>query len=295
MNKYAGFIGLGHMGLPMAQNILKKDGKLIINNRSSGVYQAFQGGNVEIAANAREIAEKADVVFLSLPGPVQVAEIVGGADGLIANGTAGQIIVDLSTVSPKLNLELWEAAKEKGIAYIDVPVSGGPAGAEKGALSLMVGASEEEIEDLGVLPYLESIGNKIFYIGKRGGGSAIKLINNYMAFATQVINGEALAMADSLGLDTEIFYDVTTQSSGNSMILGGKMAKVKAGEYQPGFALDLVMKDLELARQLCQDNKVPNLTLNVAIQAYRLAQKQGYGAQDSSAVIKSIRDTYGNP
>ena len=127
-------------------------------------------------------------------------------------------------------------------------------------------------------------------MGERGNGNAIKLINNYMAFAAQTINGEALAMADALGISAEEFYEVTTKSSGNNMILNTKKAKILEDEYKPGFALDLVVKDLELARQLCQDAGIPNFTLNTSLQLYRAAQAKGCGREDSSAVIRVIRE-----
>ena len=243
----------------------------------------------EAAENAADVAKKADIIFLSLPGPAQVDEVVRV---LIENGKEGQIIVDLSTVSPKLNREMSALGQTKGIQYIDVPVSGGPAGAANGTLSLMIGASEEEFTSLGLKEYTDTFGDKYFYMGGRGNGNAIKIINNYMAFAAQVINGEALAMADTLGISQEAFYEVTTKSSGNNMILGAKKQKILSGDYKPGFALDLVVKDLELARQLCQDEEIPNFTLNTALQFYRIAQAKGYGKEDSSAVIRTIRELH---
>ena len=156
----------------------------------------------------------------------------------------------------------------------------------------MIGASEEEFASLGLKEYTDTFGDKYFYLGGRGNGNAIKIINNYMAFAAQTINGEALAMADALGISQEAFYEVTTKSSGNNMILGAKKQKILAGDYKPGFALDLVVKDLELARQLCQDEEIPNFSLNTALQFYRIAQAKGYGKEDSSAVIRTIRELH---
>ena len=97
-------------------------------------------------------------------------------------------------------------------------------------------------------------------------------------------------MADALGISQEAFYEVTTKSSGNNMILGAKKSKILSNDYKPGFALDLVVKDLELARELCQDEQIPNFTLNTALQFYRIAQTKGYGKEDSSAVIRTIRE-----
>ena len=282
-----GFIGLGNMGFPMAENLLKKEGNLVVNNRSIAKCAPLVEKGAEAVTTQEEVAERSDIIFLSLPGPAQVEDVV---TKLVTAGHEGQKIVDFSTVSPALNMKMAKLAADKGIVYVDVPVSGGPAGAANGKLSLMIGASEEEFIELGLKEYTDTVGDKYFFMGDRGNGNAIKLINNYMAFAAQAINGEALAMADALGISTEAFYEVTTKSSGNNMILNAKMAKVKADEYKPGFALDLVVKDLELARQLCQDAEIPNFTLNTALQLYRAAQAKGCGKEDSSAVIKVIRE-----
>ena len=113
----------------------------------------------------------------------------------------------------------------------------------------------------------------------RGGGSSVKIINNYIAFTTQVVNGEALLTADTLGIPTELFYQVTTSSSGSNKILNAKKKKVLTGDLKPGFAPDLVVKDLELARQLCQDMKVPNFTLNTVLQYFL----RNYSSRNSSS------------
>ncbi len=286
MNKI-GMIGLGNMGSPMAENLLKKEGSIIVYNRTKSKCDPFVAKGAVAADTVKEVAEKADIIILSLPGPVQVEEVVSE---LIENGKEGQIIIDTSTVSPGLNRKMAESAKEKGITYIDVPVSGGPAGAANGKLSLMIGASEEEFISLGLKEYTDTIGDKYFFMNKRGNGNAIKIINNFMSFSAQVINGEALAMAEALGISMDDFYTVVTKSSGNNAILNAKMNKVKNEDYKPGFALDLVVKDLELARQLCQENEIANFTLNTALQMYRIAQAKGCGKEDSSAVIRTIRE-----
>ena len=185
---------------------------------------------------------------------------------------------------------MYRLCKEQGIYYVDCPVSGGPTGAADSSLSVMIGATEEKITEQGLEPFLRVIGNTFHYIGKIGGGSSVKIINNYIAFTTQVVNGEALLMADTLGIPTELFYQVTTSSSGNNKILNAKKKKVLTGDLKPGFALDLVVKDLELARQLCQDMKVPNFTLNTGLQFYREAQRKGHGKDDSCSVIRVIRE-----
>ena len=289
MDKRLGFIGLGNMGFPMAKNLLNTFGNLVVYNRSQQKCKELERIGAVIATSVYDFTQNTDIIFLSLPGPQEVLEIVLGKDGILSCAHKGQIIIDLSTVSPSTNQIIVEKAQLLGVTYIDVPVSGGPQGAQSSSLSLMIGASEKEIDSLHLKDYLQVIGSTFHYIGKRGGGSAIKIINNFMSFAGQVINGEALLMADSLGISPETFYQVTTTSSGNNVILKAKMNKVLNDDLKPGFALDLTVKDLELARQLCQDQMIPNYTLNIAIQFYREAQKRGYGQNDSSSVIRVIR------
>lgn len=289
MDKRIGFIGLGNMGFPMAKNLLNKFGNLLVYNRSQQKCRELETDGAVIGKDVADLTQQVDIIFLSLPGPKEVLEIVLNENGILSSSHKGQIIVDLSTVSPTTNQMIVEKAQLLGVNYIDVPVSGGPQGAQNSSLSLMIGASEKEIDELGLKEYLKVIGSTFHYIGKRGGGSAIKIINNFMSFATQVINGEALLMADSLGISPETFYQVTTTSSGNNVILKAKMDKVLNDDLKPGFALDLTVKDLELARQLCQDQYIPNFTLNTVIQFYREAQRLGYGQSDSSSVIRVIR------
>ena len=287
MEKKIGFIGLGNMGYPMAVNYLRVFSDLVVYNRSQEKCLELQKEGASIAKQISELVEQSDIIGLSLPGPKEVESVV---KEILQTARAGQVIMDFSTISPSMACLLSDLAASKGVNYVDMPVSGGPAGVRNASLSIMIGASEEEIEQAGLMPYLQAIGKTFHFMGKRGNGQAIKIINNYMAFTAQVINGEALMMADALGIDIDKFYQVTTSSSGDNKILDAKMNKVKNQDYQPGFALDLVVKDLELARELCSDSKIPNFTLNTGLQFYRLAQGKNCGSLDSSSVIKVIRE-----
>lgn len=284
-----GFIGLGNMGYPMAENMLAEFGNLTVFNRSKTKAEILKGKGAEIAESPGALAEAVDVIILALPGPKEVEDIVAGENGILSVAKCNLKIIDTSTISPVTSEKIHNLCNAQGTYYVDCPVSGGPAGAAKSSLTVMIGASEEEIDGQGLMPYLNVIGSSFHYIGKIGGGSSVKIINNYIAFTTQVVNGEALLMADTLGIPASVFYQVTASSSGNNAILKAKMDKVLNGDISPGFALDLAVKDLELARQLCQDIKVPNFTLNTGIQFYRDAQRKGYGQDDSCSVIKIIR------
>ena len=285
-----GFIGLGQMGAPMAANLLNTFGTLVVFNRSQAPCLALQQKGATVASDIRDVSAHTDVICLALPGPAEVQTVVAGQEGLIASGRSGQTILDFSTVSPAQSRDLSRLAAEKGLNYIDIPVSGGGMGATKATLSLMIGASKDEIEALGLKPCLLAIGKTFHFMGFRGGGSAIKIINNFLSFTAQVMNGEAILMAEHLGIPLETFYEVVMSSSGNNAILGAKKEKMLKNDLSPGFVVDLVLKDLELARQLCQDSGIANFTLNTGIQFYRMAQQHGFGKSDSSSVIRMIRD-----
>ena len=289
MERTVGFIGLGNIGAHMAEHLMNKPERLVVYNRTPAKCQPFVDGGASMTRTIPEMAGMVDVLFMSLPGPAQVEKT---ASILMEYGNPGLVVLDTSTVSPKQNKELAAAFEQKGMTYIDMPISGGIAGAIRGTLSLLIGATEEEFDALGLREFTDQIGDKYFFMKQRGGGSAIKLINNFMAFTTQVINAEAIAMADALGISLDDFFDVTTRSTGNNHLLSTKMGKIKSGNYRPDFTTDLVVKDLELARQLCQDYQVPNFSLNSAVQFYRLAQAKGHGADDSSSVVSVIRKSY---
>ena len=281
-----GMIGLGNMGMPMAERLLDKFGDLMVYNRTASKCAPLCEKGAVQAKSAGDLAAKCGVVVMSLAGPAAVSAVM---KEVLSDGHEGLCVLDTSTISPELSREMAAAADEKNMHYIDCPVSGGPAGTARGTLSIMIGCEEEPFVSHGWKEVTDAFAKTYFFMKNPGMGSAIKLINNFMAFSAQVINGEALSMADALGISATDFYAVTTASSGNNMILKAKMNKVLSGDRKPGFATDLVVKDLELADDLCHDAKVPAIMLNNALQMYRLSQAKGYGSDDSSAVIGMIR------
>lgn len=287
MEKKVGFIGLGHMGSRMSKNVLKVAGALLVFDLNHAALAELKEVGAEAAKDNAQVARQCDVIFLSLPAPQHVRSVVVGEGGLLENGKEGQYIIDLSTIDAGTSEEMSKAAAEKGITYIDMPVSGGVGGAAAGTLSLMVGAKKEELVE--VMPYVKAIGKPTF-IGKRGGGSSMKLINNYMSFTHQLADMEGIMMADHLGIDTQTFFDVILNSSGGDTPLRIKKEKILAQDYSANFTIDLVVKDLDLAAQLCKDRKIPNFSLNQALQFYRMAQRRGLGGNDTISVLKMLRE-----
>lgn len=292
MAKKVGFIGLGHMGNGMSKNVLKAAGSLLVSDLSDEAKELLRKEGADVAENNAQVAKECDVIFLSLPAPQHVRAVVAGPDGLIENAKAGTYIIDLSTVDSTTSEEMAAEAEKKGVIYIDLPVSGGVAGAQKGTLALMAGATEEEMAD--VMDYVNAIGKTVF-IGKRGGGSTMKLINNFMAFTHLVADAEGIIMADHLGIDTQTFFDVVLNASGYDKPLESKVPKILSGDYSPNFAIDLVVKDLNLAAEVCKDKKIPNYSLNQALQFYRMAQTRGLGQMDTISIVGMLREIEPTP
>lgn len=282
----AGFIGLGHMGNGMSKNVLKANGQLLVSDLSEEAKALLKAEGADVAADNVEVAKECDVIFLSLPAPAHVRGVVAGPNGLLDNAKEGAFIIDLSTVDSTTSEDMAAAAAEKGITFIDIPVSGGVAGAQKGTLAMMAGCKEEEVAPIRNL--LDAIGKTVF-IGNRGGGSTMKLINNFMAFTHLVADAEGIIMADKLGIPTETYFDVVLNASGYDKPLEGKKAKILSEDYSPNFAIDLVVKDLNLAAEVCKDKKIPNGTLNLALQYYRAAQARGLGQMDTITIVDMLR------
>ena len=284
MSKF-GFIGLGNMGFGMANNLLKVADSLMVYDMVDEKMQQMKEAGAELAESNEQIAKECDVIGFSLPAPQHVRSVM---ETIVPNAKEGTWVLDMSTIDPATSKEMAAYAAEKGIRYVDCPVSGGKAGATAGTLSIMVGAEEEEMAP--VKKYLECMAKQVYYMGSIGGGTSIKLINNFMSFSMAVINAEAINMAEHMHIPLERFYDVILNSSGGNNNLKGKKPKVLAHDLSASFTVNLVLKDLELAADLCRKAGIPNFSANNAIQWFRLAQAMGYADKDASSLVYIFRE-----
>ena len=285
MAQKVGFIGLGNMGLGMAQNLVKVADSLMVFDMVDEKMQMMKEAGAELAENNEQIAKECNVIGFSLPAPVHVRSVMQTIVPLAKEGTW---IIDLSTIDPATSKEMAEYAATKGIKYVDCPVSGGKVGAAAGSLTIMVGAEKAEMEP--VKKYLDCMAKTVYYMGTIGGGTSIKLINNMMSFSMAVINAEAINMAEHMNIPLERFYDVVLNSSGGNNNLKGKKPKVLAHDLSASFTVNLVVKDLELAADLCRKAGIPAFSANNAIQWFRLAQAMGYANKDASSLVYIFRD-----
>ncbi|WP_372714124.1 NAD(P)-dependent oxidoreductase [Ilyobacter sp.] len=279
-----GFIGLGVMGKSMAINILNSGHKLKVYDVIEESMIELKEKGAEIGDSTADTCEGCDVIMTSLPNSKIVEEVILGKNGVLEGAEKGSIIVDLSSITPKVIQNIYEKCADKGIEVIDAPVSGGAKGAEEGTLTIMVGGKAEVLEK--VKPILECIGKKINYVGQIGAGDTVKLINNLLLGVNMVACAEALALGTKAGIKPDVLYEIISQSSGSSYALKAKYENfISQGNFEPGFMIDLQYKDLELAISTAKDLNAPMFMGNIAQQIFETARAEGLGKKDISAVI----------
>ncbi|WP_054950112.1 NAD(P)-dependent oxidoreductase [Numidum massiliense] len=287
--KRIGVIGLGKMGLPMAKNLLQSGFEVhgIDVNREAERALAEEGG--QIGSTIPELVQKVDAILTSLPTPGVVKDVYLGTDGLLAHTPKRVVLVDTSTVSPSLNVDIGTQAKEKGLKYVGAPVSGGVIGAVNRTLTFMVGGPRAVLDD--VHDIVNVLGANIFHVGENeGSGTVVKLMNNlFIGFYTSAV-AEVLTLAKECGIAHEQLFDILNVSYGQSRIYERNYKEyIAAGDYTPGFTISLLLKDLDLAMELADAHGL-NLPVSKMLAAvYEQAEQEGYGANDMAYLYEIVK------
>lgn len=290
------FIGLGNMGQPMTRNLVQKGGFTVIGfDLSPKSLEAAQSHGVKPAASAAEAAGTADVVITMLPTGENVRDAYFGETGLIASSKPGALLMDSSTISSTVTIEVAAKAREAGRRMIDAPVSGGTPRAHSGTLTFMVGGETADVEY--ARPLLEAMGQRIYHVGVSGAGHTAKLCNNILSGICMAGTVEALALGVANGLDPAILTEVMKNSSGTNYALEryhpfpGLMEGVpSANEFKGGFRSDFQVKDMRLAKELANKSKVFAAMGNLATELFDLHCRNGHAAEDYSSIIKLAMD-----
>lgn len=285
-----GFVGLGSMGSAMAPRLAMAGHPLVGFDQSEAAGASLVEAGGRMAKSVSEVAEAADIVFMSLPTPQIMREVAIGANGLVAGKP--RIVVDLSTSGPRASAEVAGRLEEAGIAFVDAPVSGGRAGALAGKLALMAACKKTvwpEIE-----PLLTTFG-KVFHVGEVAGqAQMMKLINNVLSVAALVVSSEGLALGVKAGLNPQVMLDVLNASSGrNSATLDKLPRAVLTRTFDFGFATGLSLKDVRLCLDEAEAMGVPMLVGNVLRTVLNITQSQ-YGPQsDFTSIAKVVEQWAG--
>jgi 3-hydroxyisobutyrate dehydrogenase len=289
-----GFIGLGNMGLPMAQNLVKAGHAVSgfdVNEASAGRL-AEDGGTR--AASAAEACKDAEIVITMLPAGEQVREVYLGDGGVLAAAAPGTLLIDSSTIDVESTREVAQAAAGQGLAMVDAPVSGGVAGAQAATLTFMVGGSDEAFER--ARPVLEKMGKTIVHAGGPGNGQAAKICNNMILGASMIVVSEAFLLAEKLGLDAQKLFDISSKSSGQCWSMtsycpvpGPVPASPANRDYKAGFTAAMMLKDLKLAQAAARATRATTPLGAGAAAVYEQFVETGDGGVDFSGIIRYLR------
>jgi 3-hydroxyisobutyrate dehydrogenase len=280
-----GFIGLGTMGASMASNLQKAGHELCVSDLRRETAAPHLAAGAVWKDTPRGVAEGVDVVFTSLPGPVEVDAVAVGADGLIHGMRKDAAYFDLSTNSPAVVRRLHAAFKEKGLALLDAPVSGGPKGARTRKLALWVGGDRAVYDRF--KPVLDAIGDQPYYVGLIGAGSVAKLVHNCAGYAIQTALAEVFTMGVKAGVDAlELWKAVRQGAGGRRRTFDGLVDQFLPGAYDPpAFALKLAHKDVSLATALGREVGVPMRVANLALEEMTEALNRGWAQRDSRVAM----------
>lgn len=288
MTKQLGFIGLGNLGVHLAQSLVRAGLSVTVYdlNKSAAADLLVAGANW--ADSPQAVAAQSDSVITCLPSPAAVNAVVSGEHGILAGLQQGGTWIDMSTNDRQETLRLAALAAQKGIATLEAPVTGGVHKAATGEITVLVGGDETLYQ--AHLPVLEAMGQPVLYMGPLGSAAVIKVITNMLAFIHLVAAGEALMLAKQGGLDLAQAFEAIKASSGNSFVHETESQVILNGSYNIGFTMDLACKDLNFATQLGRDFGVPLELAGLVEQTFIRARAQ-YGGQGwSSMVVKLLED-----
>lgn len=286
-----GFIGLGIMGRPMARNVLAAGYSLVVYDLVADAINDLVGAGAIAANSPAEVAASTDVVLLCLPDSPDVEAAMRGQQGLLAGARAGQVVVDMSTISPVTARALAQEAAEQGVMLLDAPVSGGQVGAENGTLSIMVGGDAEALE--GVRPILAAMGKTILHLGESGAGQVAKACNQLVIAVTIEAVAEAMVLASKAGVDPAKVREVLLGGYAYSRVLEGHGERFLARNFTPGFRTRLQYKDLNIALDAGRAYGAPMPTAALVHQLYAAMMARGEGDIDHSALIRLIEEMAG--
>ncbi|WP_210366331.1 NAD(P)-dependent oxidoreductase [Bacillus sp. REN3] len=279
-----GFIGTGVMGQSMAQHFLDAGYQLTVYTRTKSKAQQLLDNGAVWSASVRQVAEKADVIFTIVGYPSDVEEVYLGKEGLIENGKKGSYVIDMTTSTPSLAKKIYLEAKEKEIAALDAPVSGGDIGAREARLAIMVGGEREAF--LHVEPLLNILGTNIVYQGEAGAGQHTKMANQIAIASNMIGVCEAVIYAEKAGLDPEEVLKTITTGAAGSWSLSNLAPRMINGDYEPGFYIKHFIKDMKIALDEAKKMEMEVPGLSLAFSMYEKLAERGEENSGTQALYK---------
>jgi 2-hydroxy-3-oxopropionate reductase len=286
-----GFIGLGIMGKPMLRNLHRAGHSVVAFDIIPANVDAVAGDRVERGASCRDVASRGEVIITMLPDGPEVEQAILGPGGVIEGVKSGSIVVDMSSISPLVSQKVAAALAEKGVEFLDAPVSGGEPKAIDGTLAIMAGGKQDVFDK--TAPILHLMGSTVTLTGPVGSGNVTKLANQIMVACNIAAMGEALVLAKQCGVDPEVVFNAVKGGLAGSTVLNAKAPMVIARNFKPGFRIRLHQKDLRNALLAAESAKVA-LPLTSSVQQMLIAlMNDGKGDLDHSAIVTFIEGLAG--
>lgn len=286
---HIGFIGLGIMGRPMAEHLLKAGYRLTVFNRTASKTKSLVAQGAEVANSPAELAVSCDVIITMVPDTADVEEVLFGNAGVKEGLSAGKIVIDMSTISPEATEKFAERMRESNCEMLDAPVSGGEPGAIAATLTIMAGGKQEIFEKC--QPIFATLGKNIVYTGKNGNGQRTKLVNQVICALNILAMTEGLRLAKLSKLDLQTTLQAVSGGAAGSWMLNNLAPRILKNDFAPGFMMRLQSKDLRLATELMQSlgKEFPGTALTH--QLFQQAVEKGLGEQGTQGLINLFAAT----
>lgn len=279
-----GFIGLGIMGKPMSKNLLKAGHELVVYNRSQGAVEELVREGAEAASSPKEVAERCSLIITMLPNSPQVREVLLGTNGVIEGIQPGSMLIDMSSIAPGVSREMAMSLSEKEARFMDAPVSGGEPKAIDGTLSLMVGGSTADFEEF--YPILTAMSSSAILCGDVGAGNVTKLANQIIVAVNIAAVSEALVLAAKAGVNPETVYKAIRGGLAGSTVLDSKAPLIFERRFDPGFRIDLHIKDLNNVLESGHDMGSPLPLTASVMEMMQTLKVFGLGQSDHSSLVQ---------
>nr|WP_242831397.1 2-hydroxy-3-oxopropionate reductase [Desulfitobacterium dehalogenans] len=284
MHMKIGFIGLGIMGKPMSLNLLKAGHEVVVYNRSQKSVQECVQAGAEAGASPKDVAERCSLIITMLPNSPQVKEVVLGPNGVLEGAQPGAMVIDMSSIAPGASQEVAQKLAEKKVRFMDAPVSGGEPKAIDGTLSIMVGGKSEDFEEF--LPILKAMGSSAVLCGGVGAGNVTKLANQIIVAVNIAAVSEALTMATKAGANPETVYKAIRGGLAGSTVLDAKGPMMFERRFDPGFRINLHIKDLNNVMETGHDIGSPLPLTATVMEMMQTLKSYELDHQDHSALVQ---------
>jgi len=286
MSERIGFVGLGIMGRGMVDNLMRAGFELTVWNRTSSRMRPFIERGASAAASPQEVAARSDIIISCVSDTPDVEQVLLGERGVIHGASAGDLVIDMSTINPVNTVDIARQLAVKGLAMLDAPISGGSEGAANGTLSIMIGGKAEDVAR--AMPCFEAMGSTITHVGEQGAGQTVKLSNQILCVVNMLAASEALLFAQAGGVDLDRMLQAVTGGAAGSWMLANRGPQVIADYWKPGFSIDLQQKDLRLVLGAADKMGVPVIATALCFNLYRSLQAQGHGGDGNHSIIRAL-------